>query len=109
MPEKSAMPSEATAKAVAVEEGRGFKSVSGWTWPSTRLKHRRCEAEIIGRRPVLTIFSLAALLAAAPPQRTAVDSPGALAMLRHNGGVALQRNNWGYLRRGRGRRRERRL
>jgi len=42
------------------------------------------------------IFTLAALLAAAPPERTAIDSPGALAMLRHNGGLTLQWISWDY-------------
>ena len=42
------------------------------------------------------ILALAALLAAAPPERTIVAAPGALAMLRHNGGVTLQWISWDY-------------
>ena len=42
------------------------------------------------------ILSLAALLAAAPPERTIVGAPGALAMLRHNGGLTLQWISWDY-------------
>jgi len=42
------------------------------------------------------ILSLAALLAAAPAERTTVDSPGALAMLRNNGGLTLQWISWDY-------------
>ncbi|HEV2816016.1 MAG TPA: hypothetical protein VGW40_02150 [Allosphingosinicella sp.] len=45
---------------------------------------------------MLIIFSLAALIAAAPPERTRIDSPGALAMLRHNGGLTLQWISWDY-------------
>jgi hypothetical protein len=42
------------------------------------------------------ILSLAALLAAAPPEPTIVGAPGTLAMLRHNGGLTLQWISWDY-------------
>jgi hypothetical protein len=42
------------------------------------------------------ILYVAALLAAAPPERTIVAAPGALAMLRHNSGLTLQWISWDY-------------
>jgi len=42
------------------------------------------------------IALLFALTAVAPPERTIVRAPGALAMLRHNGGLSLQWISWDY-------------
>jgi hypothetical protein len=44
----------------------------------------------------LACLALLLAAAAAPPERTIVRSPGALAMLRHNGGLTLQWISWDY-------------
>jgi hypothetical protein len=47
-------------------------------------------------KPFACLALLLATTAAAPPERTIVGAPGALAMLRHNGGLSLQWISWDY-------------
>lgn len=47
-------------------------------------------------KPIACLALLLATAAAAPPERTIVAAPGALAMLRHNGGLSLQWISWDY-------------
>jgi len=47
-------------------------------------------------KPFACLVLLFALAASAPPERTIVRAPGALAMLRHNGGLTLQWISWDY-------------
>jgi len=45
-------------------------------------------------KPFACLALVLATAAAAPPERTMVGAPGALAMLRHNGGLTLQWISW---------------